>query len=114
MWFATDMGVSRFDGYEFQNFSTKEGLPDNTVFNIYEDYRGRIWFISFSGRLSYYQGGAIQTFEHNEALEQDVTQLFKSSFHVNPEDELYIGTGTNGYLTISTEGAITHYTLDSS
>ena len=31
IWFATDNGVSRFDGYKFQNFDLEDGLPDNTM-----------------------------------------------------------------------------------
>ncbi|MDA3779749.1 MAG: hypothetical protein PF487_05970, partial [Bacteroidales bacterium] len=31
IWFATNMGVSRFDGYEFKNFDVQDGLVDNTV-----------------------------------------------------------------------------------
>lgn len=38
-WFATDMGVSRFNGYSFENFSTENGLPDNTIYGIYEDHK---------------------------------------------------------------------------
>ncbi|PCI95286.1 MAG: hypothetical protein COB15_12320, partial [Flavobacteriales bacterium] len=37
MWFATDAGVSRFNGYEFENFDASDGLTDNTVFLITED-----------------------------------------------------------------------------
>src|ERR1041385_5109407 len=43
MWFATDMGVSRYNGYEFKNLSTENGLPDNTLFGFCEDSKGRIW-----------------------------------------------------------------------
>src|ERR1700739_2211142 len=42
MWFATDKGVSRFDGYTFHNYSTVDGLADNTIFDCQEDYKGRI------------------------------------------------------------------------
>ncbi len=32
LWFSTDKGISRFDGNEFVNFSTKNGLISNNVF----------------------------------------------------------------------------------
>ena len=48
MWFATDRGVARFNGYEFHTFTTNDGLTDNTVFRLFEDYNGRIWMYSFS------------------------------------------------------------------
>ncbi|NJO87582.1 MAG: hypothetical protein HC831_00425 [Chloroflexia bacterium] len=44
IWFATDNGVSRFDGYKFVNFDINNGLINNTVFDLYEDIKGRIWF----------------------------------------------------------------------
>jgi hypothetical protein len=48
------MGVSCFDGYKFRVFTTADGLTDNTVFKFYEDYKGRIWFYTYSGKLCYY------------------------------------------------------------
>jgi ligand-binding sensor domain-containing protein len=45
IWFATDNGVSRYNGYEFQNFDVNDGLATNSTSEIYEDYKGRVWFI---------------------------------------------------------------------
>ena len=112
MWFATDMGVSRFDGYKFQNYSFTRGLPDNTIFNIYEDYCNRIWFISFSGRLSFFHDGAVTAYKYNNVLEKEVTSLFKGSFYVDKEDALFIGTSAYGYLKINSEGVITRHETD--
>lgn len=53
MWFATDAGVSRFDGVRFRNFTMQDGLSDNEVLSIDEDSHGRIWFLTFNGKLSY-------------------------------------------------------------
>ncbi|MCB9289743.1 MAG: hypothetical protein H6560_20735 [Lewinellaceae bacterium] len=36
IWFGTDNGVSRFDGYTFRNFGAREGLKDNVVFELLE------------------------------------------------------------------------------
>ena len=54
VWIATDMGVSRFDGYEFHNYELKDGLVDNAIVDMYEDNRGVIWFLSAKGRLAYF------------------------------------------------------------
>lgn len=37
IWIGTDKGVSRFDGYEFKNFSSKDGLGGTTILDIYQD-----------------------------------------------------------------------------
>ena len=43
LWFATEVGVSRFDGTAFTNFSADDGLADNDVLSMFEDDDGRIW-----------------------------------------------------------------------
>ena len=35
MWFATENGLSRFDGKNFKTFTTKDGLPDNEILKIF-------------------------------------------------------------------------------
>ena len=42
-------GVSRFNGYEFENYTAKDGLLNNVVFRMFEDHTGRIWFIDMYG-----------------------------------------------------------------
>ena len=54
MWFATEYGVSRFDGFVFQNFGKQEGLSDDDVFGMFQDSKDRIWFLMSNGTLSYY------------------------------------------------------------
>jgi len=54
IWFATDVGVLRFDGYDFKHFNTDDGLADNEIFKIFQDKQKRIWFLSLNGKLSYY------------------------------------------------------------
>src|SRR5215216_4024454 len=47
MWFATDNGVLKYNGYKFDVYNTENGgLPANDVYELYEDSRGRIWIQS--------------------------------------------------------------------
>lgn len=91
LWFATDKGVSRFDGYQFKTFTTNNGLADNTIFSIYEDYLGKIWFLSLSGKLSYFINDTILQPDFNREL---VTKIAGSSFfatiHVE-KDRILLG-----------------------
>ena len=41
IWFGTGNGVSRYDGKSMTNFTTKEGLVDNSVYMIAQDASGR-------------------------------------------------------------------------
>src|ERR1051326_3642217 len=43
LWFATEEGLSRFDGYKFTNYTTDQGLPHRTVNDILETRGGAYW-----------------------------------------------------------------------
>lgn len=60
IWFATNQGVSRFDGRSFKNFTKADGLPDNDIFKLYIDKFNTIWFISLSGVPAVYYNGVIR------------------------------------------------------
>ncbi|MBT1697290.1 hypothetical protein KK083_10410 [Fulvivirgaceae bacterium PWU4] len=68
LWFATDNGVVRFDGFEMQKFGVTQGLTDPVVFGFREDSKGRIWFRTFSGKLCYYEKGEIKKYAYNDRL----------------------------------------------
>lgn len=54
MWVCTDRGLSRFDGYKFENFSAKNQLPYNDIWDIAEDNHKRLWLSSFAFAITYY------------------------------------------------------------
>lgn len=103
MWFATDMGVSRYNGNVFENFSTENGLPDNTVFGFCEDAKKRIWFRSFSGKLSYYLNDSIYTLPCNLFLEKEIRKksIILTSIYVDEADTIWIGTNYSIIFKIS-------------
>lgn len=72
MWFGTDAGLSRFDGAQFKNFTTNDGLPDNEVLKLYADSKNRLWILSFSHIISYYQNGKIHS-PNNDSLLRKIT-----------------------------------------
>ena len=109
IWFATDMGVSRFDGYHFKNFDIQKGLPSNTIFEIYEDYKGRIWFSSFSGELSYYYNDTIVQYPHNDKLVAQFTEsplFIKGAFFVDTSNKITMGLFNQGVFEAFPDGKI--------
>lgn len=68
LWFGTDNGVVRFDGFELQKFNIDKGLTDPVVFGFFQDKKGRIWFRTFSGRLCYFEDGSIHPYPFNDKL----------------------------------------------
>ena len=110
MWFATDRGVARFDGYRFKVFTTREGLCDNSVLGLYEDYRGRIWFYTYSNQLSYFENDKIHNLKANRLLKESRDFGIPCSMAVDSSDTIWMGfRGTPvGYrfLKITDEGEL--------
>lgn len=54
MWFGTTgLGVYRYDGKTFTNFTAKDGLPGNNIYTMLEDRDGNIWFGGTAGICRY-------------------------------------------------------------
>ena len=80
IWVCTQKGVSKFDGDRFTNFTTKDGLPTNDLWNILEDSKNRMWLHFRGHELCYIQHDSINLvpldfdcegsvlFEHNDTI----------------------------------------------
>lgn len=63
IWFGTvDEGAWRFDGKNFTNFSTKDGLCSDSILTIYKDKSGILWFGADNG-VSKYDGKYFTNFQ---------------------------------------------------
>ena len=56
MWFGTQDGLNRFDGYSFKQFRTRKdhsnSLSNNYIWDIYEDENSILWIATFGGGLN--------------------------------------------------------------
>ena len=64
IWFATNQGVSRFDGRTFHTYTKKDGLPDNEILKLYLDRFDNVWFLSWIGIPSVMHNDSIIRFEN--------------------------------------------------
>jgi len=76
MWFATDAGVSRFDGTHFKNYTLDDGLPSNEILRLFADSKGRVWMAPFKKTICYYYKGKIYTQENDTRLGKIVLNDF--------------------------------------
>lgn len=76
LWFATDKGVSKYNGIFFENFTAFDGLSDNEIFSFFEDKTGRLWLKTFNGSLCFYKDGKF----HNAANTPYLKLPFKMPF----------------------------------
>ncbi|HEY7543648.1 MAG TPA: two-component regulator propeller domain-containing protein, partial [Blastocatellia bacterium] len=49
MWFCTEQGLSRFDGYSFTNYTTADGLPNDWINDLLITRNGEYWIATESG-----------------------------------------------------------------
>jgi signal transduction histidine kinase len=121
IWFGTDNGVVRFDGYQMTVFRTSDGLDDPVVFEIQEDRSGRIWFRTFSNNVFYYEKGKIFPYEYNNILVKacskfimlsmaidSIGQVWFSAFpvtgHISLRGELYTDSLARQRMTVDRIG----------
>jgi class 3 adenylate cyclase/ligand-binding sensor domain-containing protein len=95
LWFATEEGVSKFDGTEFVNYSVKDGLPYNHVRVIFEDADSNIWFGTNQGLGVLYSDSA------RIVAVADTTVLplmkdFVYSIAQSRDSTVFFATGTSG------------------
>ena len=106
LWFATDHGVARYNGYEFKVFSSGEGLADNTVFKLFIDSKERMWMQTFSGQLFYMENDLVKPFAFNAAAKKIVENSIPLGFFVDSLDNVHFSCNYNGEYIIDKEGKV--------
>ncbi|HAO22403.1 MAG TPA: hypothetical protein DCQ37_19220, partial [Desulfobacteraceae bacterium] len=89
MWFATDDGVCRYDGYTFSTFRTVPGNPRSIspggAYTVYEDRRGNIWISIRNGGINKYDPvtGMFTRYQHDPANPNSL------SHNISAHDSIY-------------------------
>jgi ligand-binding sensor domain-containing protein len=89
LWICTDKGLARFDGYNFEKFSTNNGLPYNDVWDIAEDKYKRLWLSSYAYAITYYD-------------------LKKGRFEVIPTDTIQVLNNQKTVAFIPSKDSVTY------
>lgn len=117
MWFATENGLSRFDGKNFKTFTTKDGLSDNEVLKLFLDSQGRLWIMPFRPSICYYYKGKIHNKTNDSMLAR--INLFAYAHHMAEDKSGNIFIAEMGALhkifknqTIKTFSRATNFHID--
>lgn len=97
MWFGTDDGLNKFDGYRFTHYKNLLGdsssLSNNTVHVIYEDKSGTLW-IGTEGGLNRFDRSTetFRHFRHDPDDPQSLHDNIVSAIYEDAAGTLWIGT----------------------
>ncbi|MFC2112034.1 two-component regulator propeller domain-containing protein [Bacteroidota bacterium] len=106
VWFATDNGVSKYDGSNWRTYRTRDGLIHNTVYAIEQDRFGDIWIGTAEG-FSIYDGTEFLNYTGTNQNLWEVNSMFQAS-----NGSFWVGTNGHGTYEFTSEGIYTYYWED--
>src|SRR5258708_997172 len=108
IWVGTETGVSRFDGTSCRNFTTRDGLPDLEVLQIFGDSKGRVWMAPFRKSVCYYYQGRIHNEQNDPLLANIRLKQNVESFAEDSHGDILIQERTALHL-VRAEGSLVRY-----
>lgn len=110
LWFATDNGVCRYDGYVFKIFNTANGLTDNAVFKFHVDHKNRVWCATSNNVLCYIQNDSVFEYQYNHILADHLPmRAINTSLVVDEDETVHLGFSRTGYYRIDSSGSLLRY-----
>ena len=89
-WFSSDLGIIKYDGYNFNLLTTEDGLADNENFRCFEDSKGRIWFNSYNGKISFFHQNTFYNESNLPLLKSNGQNGYISRISENTKGEIVI------------------------
>lgn len=102
MWFGTQDGLNKYDGYVFRvyknNPADARSLSNNYIKSIVEDRLGNIWIGTWGGGLNRYDRAKdrFTRYVHDKNNPNSLSDDFISSMYIDDKDNIWIGTESGG------------------
>ncbi len=116
MWFATEGGLDRFDGYEFTAYRHHASDPDSLSYNevkaLYQDRSGVLWVGVMEGGLNRFDPvtGRFTHFHHDPHDPRSLAGSTPLSIGEDVRGRLWVGTQTGGLNLLDRDtGSFTHF-----
>lgn len=102
MWFGTQDGLNKYDGYNFTIYrhdpSNPNSLSTGNFGKIYQDSSGIFWFGTFGGGVDRYnpKTNTFTNFSNERGNYQSLSNNQITFFHKDKEGTLWVGTASGG------------------
>lgn len=91
IWFATQAGAIKFDGYSYTTYTIEDGLPDNNINDICIGNDNRIWYSTENGGIAYFENNSIYSITTDQGLVSNNSKLIFTDRNCNLWDITYEG-----------------------
>jgi len=118
MWFGTEDGLNKFDGYQFSIYKNDPEDPttiiDNLVSKLYEDKNGNLWIGTRSGLDRYDRvSGEFTHYQDDPDVPNSLSGTWVVTLHEDRDGFLWLGTDDGGLNQLDPQtGTFTHYLHD--
>ncbi len=105
LWFATDQGICRFNGYAFTQPVDTSAMQHNAAFLPTADTKGTIWFTRLDGSVWFIENDTIRAWPHNV-----VTAPYRKKFQlvekmgIAETGEVWLALVNFGFLVVQSDG----------
>lgn len=116
LWFATDDGLNRFDGYNFKvyrhNPEDESSISDNTVLSFSEDAKGNLWIGTKNGFINKYDP-ILDKFTKWEIRSDGTKENPINVIYIDKSNFVWMGTYRSGlYRLDPSTGNIDRWTME--
>lgn len=109
IWFATDYGISKFDGLTFKNFTVTDGLPGNEILSFYKDSKNRIWMTGFNGNVGFIQNDHFYNKDNLAFLNKLQFPKFIDDIFEDSKGKIWFSQNSNTIKVLQTDLSIKNY-----
>ena len=105
MWFVTDQGICRFNGYDFFRPVDTTSWAGSEAFIPVEDGKGRIWFNRINQTLWFVENDTVKEWEFNAVLDhyrKDFNRI--DQLGIADDGTVWMGLTSIGFLVVGPDG----------
>ena len=109
IWIATDRGLVKWDGYEFEVWGTDKGLEDMSCIDLYKDKDENIWINTVASGLYFLENGQekIKPYEFNKTIfSHIILDRFVEKIAFDEENNLIVHSSVPGTFKFTETGDV--------
>jgi ligand-binding sensor domain-containing protein/signal transduction histidine kinase len=120
MWFGTQDGLNRYDGYTFKTFKPDPDVPtslsDRWITSIVEDQDGYLWVATRQGGLNRYDPHTeeFKRYMHDDQNSRSLNDNHVNVLNLDREGRLWVGTQNGLDMLDRTSDSFNHYVYEPS